>query len=452
MTAPVIASVSGVRGIVGGGLTPQLIVDYSAATGTFLGRGKVMVGRDSRVTGEMVKGAVMSGLMAVGCDPVDLSICPTPTVQLAVQNSDAVGGIVITASHNPVEWNALKLVGSEGLFLDEEEGKEVQRIIDEHRYGFVVWDEIGHAETYDKAIDDHIKAVLSIPYINIEKIRKRKFRVAFDCVNGAGGTILPDLFDALGCESFPLNVEPHGRFAHTPEPVPGNIQDLCRYVSQTKADIGFAVDPDADRLAIVAETGEPIGEEYTIVLTARFILSKKKGDVVVNVSTTRAVEDVARTFGGGVIRTPVGEIHVAKKMKEIGAVVGGEGNGGVLLPGIHLGRDAPVAIALTLQHLVDYGGTVSQLWRDCPQYTMTKKKIAIGKTNPDEILQKLKEKYRGETLYLIDGVKIDRQDSWVHIRKSNTEPIVRVIAEAPTRKESETLCDAFLKEIKAYAG
>jgi len=441
-------SISGIRGIVGEGLTPELIVNFSAAAGTFYGTGNVMVGRDSRVTGEMLKAAVFSGLMSVGCNPVDLGICSTPTVELAVKNSDAVGGIIITASHNPVEWNALKLLTSEGLFLDQKEGETIKQIIEGEKFSYASWDKIGEIKKYDRATEDHIKAVLKIPYINLEKIRKRKFKVAFDCVNGAGGTIIPELLKELGCEIFPMNEEATGRFAHTPEPVPANLQDLCNYVKQTGAEIGFAVDPDVDRCAIVGETGEPIGEEYTVTLATEFILSKKKGPVAVNISTTRAVDDVARKFGIMVTRTPVGEINVAKKMKEIGAVIGGEGNGGVILPDIHLGRDAPVAIALTLQYLIETDKTISELWKSLPRYVMTKKKIEIGNSNPDQILEKVKEAHTHERLNLIDGIKIERPDSWVHIRKSNTEPIIRIIAEAKTKEESEDICDNFFKEIE----
>lgn len=448
MAKPVMISVSGIRGIVGQGLTPELIVHFAAAAGCLYGPGSVFVGRDSRTTGEMVKAAVFSGLMSVGCHPVDLGVCPTPTVQMAVQNSDAVGGIVITASHNPVEWNALKLLNAEGLFLDEDEGFRVKRIVDENQFRYVPWEKVGRTMQYDGAIHDHLEAVLRIPYVQAERIRERKFRVAFDCVNGAGGTILPKLLEEFGCETFPLNEVPNGRFAHTPEPLPENLSDLCNTVRQKRADIGFAVDPDVDRLAVVSEEGEPIGEEYTLTVCARFILSKKKGKVVTNISTTRAVEDVALQAGAELIRTPVGEIHVAKKMKEVGAVIGGEGNGGVLLPEVHLGRDAPVAIALILQYLTEYGGTVSELKKRLPQYAMTKRKIDIGDSDPDGILKKIESDHRTETLNLIDGVKIDRAESWVHIRKSNTEPIIRIIAEAKTKKAADSLCESFINKIR----
>ncbi len=447
MSKPVMISVSGIRGIVGEGLSPELLVNFSAAVGTFYGRGKVMVGRDSRVTGDMVKHAVFSGLMSVGCDPVDIGVVPTPTTQLAVEKSNAVGGIVVTASHNPVNWNALKLLSAEGLFLDEVQGAEVKRIAETRSFKYSLWDGIGRVSSYAGAIDDHIQAVLNIPWLDASALRRRKFRVAYDCVNGAGGTILPKLLESFGCESFPLNLEPHGRFAHTPEPVPANLADLGEHVRKTGADIGFAVDPDVDRLAIAAETGEPIGEEYTVTLAVHFVLSKQKGKVAVNVSTTKAVDDVAGSFGAEILRTPVGEIHVAKKMKETGAVIGGEGNGGVILPSVHLGRDAPVAIALTLQHLLEHGGKTSGLWRSMPQYTMTKKKIEITGSDPDRIIQALGKNHESERQNWTDGLKIERGDSWVQIRKSNTEPIIRVMSEAKTAGESEELCDSFIREI-----
>ncbi|MBN2029666.1 phosphoglucosamine mutase [bacterium] len=452
MSKPVMISVSGIRGIVGEGLTPQLIVRFSAGVGSTYGRGKVMVGRDSRESGEMVKAAVFSGLMSVGCHPVDLGVCPTPTVQMAVQQSDALGGIVITASHNPVEWNALKLLGPDGLFLNQEEGNRVKQIVEEETFPFVVWNQIGRVSTYAHAIDDHIGAILELPYLDVPKIRQRRFQVAFDCVNGAGGTILPKLLNTLGCVTYPFNEEPTGRFAHTPEPVSANLKDLCRCVVGSKADIGFAVDPDVDRLAIVAENGEPLGEEYTVTLCTKFILQKKKGKVVVNMSTTRAVEDVTVQAGGELIRTPVGEIHVAEKMREAHAVIGGEGNGGVILPEMHLGRDAPVAIALTLQYLLEYGKPVSMIWKSLPRYVMTKKKIDIGTSDPDQIIRSMETKYRSEKTNLADGLKIDRADSWIHVRKSNTEPIIRVITEARTKEDSEKLCEVFIQEIKQFTG
>ncbi len=361
-------------------------------------------------------------------------------------------GLVITASHNPVEWNALKLLTREGMFLDEEEGMKVGRIVEKKAFRYVPWNEVGRIQSDSHATEKHIQAVLGIPFLDIQAIRRRRFRVAFDCVNGAGGTILPPLLDELNCVTFPLNPEPTGLFAHTPEPVPENLQDLGKAVRKNRAEIGFAVDPDADRLAIVSEQGEPLGEEYTISLAVQFILSKRKGTVVVNMSTTRAVDDLASRMKCPVLRTKVGEIHVAKKMKETGAVIGGEGNGGVILPEVHLGRDAPVAIVLTLQHLLEAGITVTDLWKSLPEYVMVKKKMTIGSADPDELLKMLEKNHRKEQLDLLDGIKINSRDHWVHIRKSNTEPIIRVVAEAKTRVASNAVCEQYMEEIRNIAG
>jgi phosphomannomutase len=366
---------------------------------------------------------------------------------MAVKNSDAVGGIIITASHNPVEWNALKLLSGEGLFLDSEEGRRVKETVDSRRFAFVPWDRIPRVTVHEKATQEHVEAILGLPFLNLDALKRRRFRVALDCVNGAGGVIAPRLLQALGCRTYPINDEPSGRFAHTPEPVPENLDQLCRRVIETKADIGFAVDPDVDRLAIVDETGYPLGEERTIVLAAQFMLSRRPGQVVVNLSTTRAVEDVAQKYKSGVIRTPVGEIHVARKMQETGAVVGGEGNGGVLLPELHLGRDAPAAMAVILQHLLDFGGPLSSLRQSLPGYMMVKKKKEIGKKDPDRLLAGLKERYKDEDYIETDGLKIQWPRSWVHIRKSNTEPIIRVIAEAPDPEQANALCDRILAEL-----
>ncbi len=450
MKKPVMISVSGIRGIVGEGLTPELLVNYSSAAGTYYGQGKVLVGRDSRVTGEMVKNAVFCGLQSVGCSPVDLGICPTPTVELAVQDSDAVGGIIITASHNPIEWNALKLLNSKGLFLDQEEGEQIKKIISSQAYTYSKWDAIGTPEKFEGAVQEHIKKILEMRYINAEDIRRRKFKVAYDCVNGAGGSIIPELLKELGCKAFPLNQEMTGIFAHNPEPVPQNLKQLSSMVMDKKADIGFAVDPDVDRLAIVAENGEPLGEEYTVTLAARFILSKIKSNIVVNLSTTRAVDDIARQAGVKCFRTSVGEIHVAKKMLSIKAAVGGEGNGGVILPELHPGRDAPVALALTLQALLEHGGTVSELHQMLPQYVITKKKIRIHDKNPDIILEQFINNHKQEQIDLTDGVRIDWAHKWAHIRKSNTEPIIRVVAEAENRDQSEALAETILDEINNF--
>ncbi len=451
MSKPVMISISGIRGVVGDGLTPQLILRYASAAGTFYGEGEVMVGRDSRVTGEMIQSAVFSGLMSVGCHPVDLGVCPTPTVQMAVERSDAVGGIAVTASHNPVEWNALKLVGPNGLFLDYKQGEQVQQIAKEESFSIRNWDGVGHSCSYSNAISDHLDAIYNLSYVDVDAIRNRKFNVALDCVNGAGGTIMPKLLSDLGCTVHAINTEPSGRFAHTPEPVPENLTDLCRLVRETKSDIGLAVDPDVDRLALVTEQGECMGEEYTITLAVKLVLSKTDGTAVVNVSTTQAVNDVASKSGAEVIRTPVGEIYVAKRMRELNAVIGGEGNGGVILTALHLGRDAPLATALTLQHLLEFGGSASALWNSLPRYVMSKKKVDIGSADPDQIISRLEENHTTEMMDKTDGLKILRQGKWVHIRKSNTEPIIRVMAEARTQDAAEHLVEELLTEISKLA-
>lgn len=448
MKKPLMISVSGIRGIVGHGLTPELVANYAAGVGTFFGPGPVLVGRDTRVTGEMVWHAVCSGLMSVGCDPIDLGIVPTPTTQLAVEKSNAVAGIVITASHNPVEWNALKLIGPDGLFLDEAQGLEVKQIVESKSFRYVGWDKMGRFSVKTDAIREHIESVLAIPYLDVDAIRKRKFKVAFDTVNGTGGLILPELLKRLGCELYPLYTEPNGKFSRNPEPLPEHLTELSKWVVENRADIGFALDPDGDRCAIVAENGMPIGEEYTVALAVQFVLSKKKGPVVVNISTTRAVDDIASQFGVSVIRTKVGEIHVAKKMKECQAVIGGEGNGGVILPDVHLGRDAPVAVALTLQALAESGKTISHLWQSLPQYYIIKKKVSIDSGDPQRILQKLEMLYASEKINTMDGVKIEKSDSWIQIRKSNTEPILRIMAEAPTPEQALAICNKIILEIQ----
>jgi phosphomannomutase len=343
----------------------------------------------------------------------------------------------------------LKLLSKEGLFLDPEAGKKIVKTVKDKSYKFAPYDRTGEMKLHEGATDYHIQAVLDLPYIDVKAIRERKFIVALDCVNGAGGVILPDLLEALGCIVFPIHCEPTGRFAHTPEPVPENLRDLCDYVRSNRADIGFATDPDGDRLAIVDDHGQPLGEEMTVTLAAQFILNKHPGRVVVNMSTTRAVEEVAESFGAECIRTPVGEIHVAKKMIESGAVIGGEGNGGVILPELHPGRDAPVAVALTLQHLLESGLSISDLAGKHPQYTIVKEKVTIGQADPDQIIEACMKLYRGKKANTLDGLKIDFTDSWVHIRKSNTEPIIRVIAEGRTKKAAQALCSQFVDEIRA---
>ncbi|NOZ60639.1 MAG: phosphoglucosamine mutase [Calditrichaeota bacterium] len=441
-------SISGIRGIVGDGLTPQMSVNFAQAFGTYIGGGKVVVGRDSRVTGPMVKHAVFSGLMASGVDVIDIGVCPTPTVQMAVKKLKAHGGIAITASHNPIEWNALKLIDSSGMFLDESQGKKVIAVVEKNGYRSVGWDQIGKPEVYENAIQDHIKAILKLRLIDVDEIARRKFKLVVDCVNGAGGTILPALLHELGCEVIFINEEPTGLFPRAPEPLPENITELCERVKVEKADVGFAVDPDVDRLAIVSEKGEPFGEEYSLVSAANYVLSKNDGPVVVNASVSRAVDVVAAKYNTEVYRTKVGEIYVAKKMKKVKAAIGGEGNGGVILPELHLGRDAPLAIALTLQQLAMTRMKASELHGSLPQYFQAKNRIEIKDHNVAQILKEIEKRYKNEQIDKIDGLKILWEDSWVHIRPSNTEPIIRIYSEAKTKEEAEALGYRFIHEVE----
>ncbi|MDZ7332353.1 MAG: phosphoglucosamine mutase [candidate division KSB1 bacterium] len=446
--AKLMVSISGIRGVVGDGLTPEVVLRYAQAFGAYLGGGKVVVGRDSRITGPMVKHAVLSGLTAMGCDVIDIGICPTPTVELAVEHFKARGGIAITASHNPIEWNALKLIDASGMFLDEIQGKKVIQLADEAEFRFVPWDQIGKIELNNTAIRHHIDAILRLDLISPEKIAARKFRVVVDCVNGAGGTILPQLLQRLGCDVIFINEDPTGLFSHPPEPLPENLKELCQTVKRTGADLGFAVDPDVDRLAIVDEHGNPLGEEYTLALAVNYVLQKRHGPVAVNVSVTQAIDEIAAKYGAEVFRTKVGEIHVAKKMKEVKAVIGGEGNGGVILPELHLGRDAPVGIALTLQQLAEFGGSIGELQRSLPQYMIAKSRIELADVNIGELLKTMTNKYNNQRLDLTDGLKILWPDRWVQIRPSNTEPIIRIYAEAKTMDQANALAYQFVEEIK----
>ncbi len=440
-------SISGVRGIVGEGLSPQIVMDFAQAFGSYLGNGKIVVGKDSRVTGPMMKHAVYAGLMAAGCDIIDIGTVPTPTVQMAVEELKARGGIAITASHNPIEWNALKLIDSSGWFLDEVQGNKVIKIVDERKFQNVNWDQIGKIEHFDGAVEHHIKSILKLDLIDPDLIADKKFKVVVDCVNGAGGTILPDLLDRLGCEVVFINKEPTGLFPRSPEPLPENLKELCEKVRSEKADIGFAIDPDVDRLAIVSEKGKPLGEEYTLVLAANYVMQKRQGPIVVNASVSQAIDEIAKKFGTEVIRTKVGEIHVAKKMNEVKAAVGGEGNGGVILPELHLGRDAPLGIALVLQHLAQFGGKISELHKSLPQFFQSKNRIELKEINVASVIDSLIRNHQNEKLDLTDGLKILWPEKWVHIRPSNTEPIIRIYSEARTAEEADALGYKFIKEI-----
>lgn len=453
-------SISGIRGVVGKSLTPEIVVKYAAAFGEYCKRinpqnPEVVLGRDGRITGKIIANIVSSTLLSTGVNVRALGICPTPTVALAVEKLGAAGGISVTASHNPIQWNGLKFFASTGLFLDAEENKEVWKIADNHEVKFASWQTIGTHTADASWIRKHIDAVLALPYLNLDTMRKRKLRVVLDAVNSAGGLIVPTLLKELGCDVIEMNCEVSGVFAHTPEPIPENLTDLCARVKIEKADIGIAVDPDVDRLVFITEKGEPYGEEYTITSAVKFVLEKEKqlGHtytqwVVVNLSTTRAVDDIATQYGANVHRTPVGEINVAKRMKNIGSVIGGEGSGGVILPAVHTGRDAIVGIALILQFVAECNGTVSELKASLPQYQIAKGKIELGKISPDAALQKIQNSVGKEaTINTEDGLRIDYPDYWVHLRKSNTEPIVRVIAEARTMEKAVEVVERFKNQI-----
>lgn len=450
-------SISGIRGIVGESLTPEKIVQYSSAYAEYCRRGTIFIGRDGRITGKTIQDLVTATLLQMGCNVIDLGICPTPTVAFAVEKLHGAGGIAVTASHNPMIWNGMKFFAATGLFLNADENKNFWQIAERGNFRYKPWNEQGKLSVNHEFIHEHVQAVLNLPYLSPSAIAKKKFKIVLDCVNASGGAVVPSLLKKLGCEVIELNCNLSGIFAHTPEPIPENLTELCSAVLAHKADLGIAIDPDSDRLVLITEEGKPFVEEYTIVSAVKFILEAEKKlnrtnhSIVVNLSTTRAVEDIASLYNATVVRTPVGEINVAKKMKEIGAVIGGEGSGGVILPAVHLGRDALVGVGLFLQLLADFNGKASELKHSLPFYEIVKNKIELGSLQPDEILKKLHEKYsRTETTNFDDGLKIDFAESWVHLRKSNTEPIIRIIAEAKTRREAAILVERFQKEIVSH--
>ncbi|GAK52994.1 phosphoglucosamine mutase [Candidatus Moduliflexus flocculans] len=439
-------SISGVRGVVGDFLTPQLIESFAKAFGTFAGPGRVNVGRDTRTSGEMLLHAVSAGLLSTGCTPVDLGICPTPSVQIRTKETDAVGGIIITASHNPAQWNALKFVGKNGIFLDEYESRTLVDIYHEGSFRRGADEEIETIRRDPLAIDSHLQKVLD--YVDVELIRSKRFKVAFDCCNGAGSLMTPRLLQELGCQLIPLSTEPNGIFPREPEPTPQNLSQLCSTTKLSGADVGFAQDADADRLAIINEYGEAIGEDYTLALAVQFVLSKTPGPVVVNLSTSRAIEDIARQHDCPIYFTKIGESNVIDKILDCGAVVGGEGNGGVMIPAIHPCRDSFIGIALVLQYMAQTGKTLSQLVAEIPRYYMVKKKAALSSDQIFGLMEKLKRQYSGAHIDVTDGIKIffDDQHGWAHIRPSNTEPILRIMSEAPTLAVAEALNARIFKE------
>ena len=444
-----IKSISGIRGTIGGrageGLNPLDIVKFTAAYATFIQRTttlpvrKIVVGRDARVSGEMVAHCVIGTLMGMGFDVVDLGLATTPTTELAVTWESACGGIILTASHNPKQWNALKLLNQRGEFLNAEEGNEVLRIAEAEDFAFADIENLGHVKTDNSSIKRHIDNVLSLNLVDVDAIRNAGFSVAVDCVNSVGGLAIPALLEALGVKKIiRLNCQPDGHFPHNPEPLPQHLTEISDLMKSGVADVGFVVDPDVDRLAIVCENGDMFGEEYTLVAVSDYVLQHTPGNTVSNLSSSRALRDVTRARGGVYNAAAVGEVNVVAKMKETGAVIGGEGNGGVIYPASHYGRDALVGIALFLTHLAREKKRVSELRATYPSYAMTKQRIDLTPAiDVDALLQAVKEKYASQEVTDIDGVKIDFPDGWVHLRKSNTEPIIRVYAEAATTELAE---------------
>jgi phosphomannomutase len=454
MTDTLMVGVSGVRGIVGKDLTPEVVTRWARAFGKWAREGtgdagggtgpSVVVGRDARTSGPAFAGAVTTGLTAVGCDVIDVGLVPTPTVQLAVEHHHAGGGIAITASHNPIEWNALKFIGADGIFLDGPEGKRVQHLAVEDGEGR---GRAGKVTTDADAVARHLDAVLRLPGLDVARIRARRFHVALDAVRGAGGPVMRALLERLDCRVTGINLETDGRFPRAPEPIPENLGDLAALVRRSGADVGIAVDPDVDRLAIVDENGAPIGEDYTLAFAIRAAMGGKggKGVVVCNLSTSLVVEDAARDCGATVVRTPVGEVHVARAILRLGAVIGGEGNGGVMYPALHAGRDAPVAAALLLTLLARDGKRVSELVAGAPRYVIVKAKAERGtrkaEQGMDGVYAALRRRFPDATLDTQDGLRLAWRDRWLHVRPSNTEPILRLIAEAPSAAAARELVD-----------
>jgi phosphomannomutase len=437
------AGVSGVRGIWGESLNPSVVQKYSASFGLYqkksYGKGKIVVGRDSRTTGVAMLSTIVSALLSVGLDVVDLGIVSTPTVLLAVEESDAIGGISITASHNPPQWNAMKFVDSDGMFLSAEKAAQFLALVDAD-IDWVNWQEIGTLNQDSGASECHIRKILDIPYLDLDKIRAAKFKVVLDSVNGAGAAISPQLLEALGCEVISINEAPTGIFAHPAEPLNHNLGQLEAAVREHKADLGFATDPDVDRLSIVSNEGSCIGEELSVVLCQCFVLPKNRGDIVVNLSTSMLSDDIAAKHGVKVHRTKVGEINVGKKMQELRSPIGGEGNGGIICPEVHYTRDAPAGMALILGLLAESGKSISELVAELPKYYFAKDKVELDPAKMDSAMAKVPDILNGYDIDDQDGIKGVGDKHWIHIRKSGTEPIIRIYVESDSAQRSEAIC------------
>lgn len=454
-----IKSISGIRGTIGGhagdNLTPLDVVKFTTAYARLIAERNpgrkltIVVGRDARISGEMVANLVEGTLLGCGVDVVNVGLCTTPGTELAVTAHKADGGIIITASHNPRQWNALKLLNGDGEFLSDAEGKRVLAMAEEEDYAYPEIDGIGHVVSRESYNERHIEQVLALPLVDVEAVRARKFKVVVDAVNSVGGVVMPELLRRLGCEVVELNCESTGEFAHNPEPLPQNLTEIAEVIVREKADLGIVVDPDVDRLAFVNEDGTMFVEEYTLVAVADYVLLHKVGNTVSNLSSSRALRDVTERRGGRYYASAVGEVNVVAKMKEVGAVIGGEGNGGVIYPELHYGRDALVGTALFLTYLAQRGMTMTQLRATYPAYFASKNKIELTPAiDVDKVLREIKTRYAGEQVNDIDGVKIDFAENWVHLRKSNTEPIIRVYTEAKSMEEADALAQRFIGEIK----
>ncbi len=457
-----IKSISGIRGTIGGaigdGLTPLDVVKFTAAYGTFIKRNTtcksnlIVVGRDARISGEMVDHLVSGTLIGLGLNVTNIGLASTPTTEIAVQKEGACGGIILTASHNPKQWNALKLLNEKGEFLNDQEGKAVLSMAENNDYEFAEVDNLGKITYKNNYNDIHIEDVLKLKLVDVEAIKKANFKVVIDCVNSVGGIVLPQLLEKLGVkEVVKLNCDPTGKFAHNPEPLPAHLTEISDKMKSEKADVGFVVDPDVDRLAMICENGDMFGEEYTLVSVSDYVLSHTPGNTVSNLSSTRALRDVTRQHGGEYNAAAVGEVNVVTKMKATNAIIGGEGNGGVIYPESHYGRDALVGIALFLSLMAKKNMKPSELRKQYPPYFISKNKIQLTpEINVDAILAKMKEKYSNEEVNDIDGVKIDFADSWVHLRKSNTEPIIRIYSEAATMEQADALAKKIMGEIESF--
>lgn len=441
-------SVSGVRGIIGEGLHPEIISRFASAFGTYIGSGPVIIGKDTRPSGLILENSVIAGLVAVGTDICNIGIATTPTIQFAVKHHGMAGGVIISASHNPENWNAIKFLGKDGILLNQQQGLDVLEIAESQNIRYSDWQHIGKVKEYDKAVEDHIDAVINLPFISCLKIKRQKYKAVVDCINGAGSIILPLLLKKLGCQVIEINCALSGAFTHNPEPTGRSLQQLSQAVRKHKADIGFATDPDGDRLAVVDEKGKPWGEEYTLVAAVDYFLRKKKTAVVTNVSTTRAIEDVAQRYQCEVLRAQVGEVNVIQKMIAINSLIGGEGNGGVIVSDLHYGRDSVVGILFVLQSLTEQQITASKLRSSFPNYHIIKEKIEVDTIFFPKIIQILEKSITGYPIDYTDGLKILGPDWWVHLRKSNTEPIVRLIVEAKTIKKAEALKNEYLQIVR----